>query len=50
MLYLLDANVIIDANRDYYPLERVPEFWAWLVDCGNSLCLPVLKSNSWMNL
>ena len=34
MLYLLDANVLIDANRDYYPLARVPEFWDWLVDCG----------------
>ena len=34
MLYLLDANVLIDANRDYYPLDRVPEFWDWLVDCG----------------
>ncbi len=34
MLYLLDANVLITANRDYYPLERVPEFWTWLVDCG----------------
>ena len=32
MLYLLDANVLIDANRDYYPLGRVPEFWNWLVD------------------
>ena len=32
MLYLLDANVLIDANRDYYPLGRVPEFWEWLVD------------------
>ncbi len=32
MLYLLDANVLIDANRDYYPLGRVPEFWGWLVD------------------
>ena len=31
MLYLLDANVLIDANRDYYPLGRVPEFWDWLV-------------------
>ena len=31
MLYLLDANVFIDANRDYYPITRVPEFWAWLV-------------------
>ena len=32
MLYLLDANVLIDANRDYYPFGRVPEFWDWLVD------------------
>lgn len=30
MLFLLDANVLIDANRDYYPLDRVPEFWEWL--------------------
>ena len=30
MLYLLDANVLIDANRDYYPIDRVPEFWEWL--------------------
>lgn len=30
MLYLLDANVLIDAHRDYYPIERVPEFWDWL--------------------
>ena len=34
MLYLLDANVPIDANRDYYPIERVPEFWEWLVEMG----------------
>lgn len=30
MLFLLDANVLIDANRDYYPMTRVPEFWEWL--------------------
>lgn len=30
-LYLLDANVLIDAKRDYYPLDMVPEFWEWLV-------------------
>ena len=30
-LYLLDANVLIDANRDYYPPKRVPEFWDWLL-------------------
>lgn len=34
MLYLLDANVLIDANRDYYPLNRVPEFWDWLINMG----------------
>ena len=34
MFFLLDANVLIDANRDYYPIERVPEFWGWLVHLG----------------
>ena len=34
MLYLLDANTLIDANRDYYPLNAVPEFWEWLVHMG----------------
>jgi hypothetical protein len=34
LLYLLDANVLIDANRDYYPIKRVPEFWEWLVHVG----------------
>ncbi|GAG59247.1 unnamed protein product [marine sediment metagenome] len=36
MLYLLDANVLIDANRDYYPIERVPEFWEWLENAGEN--------------
>ena len=31
MIYLLDANVLIDANRDYYPIEKIPEFWEWLL-------------------
>lgn len=34
LLYLLDANVLIDANRDYYPIGRVPEFWTWLAYMG----------------
>ena len=34
MLYLLDANVLMDANRDYYPIQRVPEFWDWLLEMG----------------
>lgn len=36
MLYLLDANVLIDANRDYYPITRVPEFWEWLAHNGTT--------------
>ncbi len=36
MLHLLDANVLITANRLYYPLERVPEFWDWLAHMGQS--------------
>lgn len=31
---LLDANVLIDADRDYYPIDRLPEFWNWLVAMG----------------
>lgn len=33
-MYLLDANVLIDANRDYYPIGRVDEYWEWLVYQG----------------
>ena len=35
MLYILDANVLIDANRDYYPIQRVPEFWDWMFEMGS---------------
>ena len=31
MLYLLDANVLIRAHEDYYPIDRVPQFWNWLL-------------------
>jgi hypothetical protein len=30
VLYLLDANVLITAHNQYYPLDRVPEFWGWI--------------------
>jgi uncharacterized protein DUF4411 len=30
LLYILDANVLITANRHYYAIDRVPEFWEWL--------------------
>lgn len=31
MLYLLDANVLISANNQYYALNAVPEFWDWML-------------------
>ena len=34
MLYILDANILIDAKRTYYQFDRVPEFWAWLAHMG----------------
>jgi Domain of unknown function (DUF4411) len=34
MIYLLDASVLITANRQYYAIDRVPEFWEWLVYMG----------------
>lgn len=33
-LYLLDANVLIRAHADYYPIDKVPEYWEWLVHMG----------------
>ena len=30
MVYLVDANVLIRAHEDYYPIDRVPQFWSWL--------------------
>jgi hypothetical protein len=30
-MHLLDANVVITAHETYYPLDVVPEFWAWLL-------------------
>lgn len=34
-LYLLDANALIDAHQDFYPLDRIPGFWVWLVRMGD---------------
>jgi hypothetical protein len=31
MLYLLDANMLITAHRTWYALNRVPEFWRWIL-------------------
>jgi hypothetical protein len=31
MIYLLDANTLINAHRTWYALNRVPEFWRWVL-------------------
>lgn len=36
MVYLLDANVLIRAHEDYYPIDRIPQFWAWLASLGGA--------------
>ncbi len=36
MLHLLDANVLIRAHEDYYPIDRVPQFWEWLIQEANA--------------
>jgi len=43
LIYLLDTNVLIDANRDYYPIRRVSEFWEWLEYMGKkgSVKIPI---------
>lgn len=33
-LYLLDANILIDAHHRFYPHDMVPEFWDWLFHCA----------------
>ena len=32
MQYLLDANVLITANNQYYEIERIPHFWEWIAE------------------
>jgi hypothetical protein len=31
-LYLVDANTLIRAHGDFYPIDRLPGFWEWLFD------------------
>ena len=41
MLYLLDANVLITAHRQYYAIDRVPEFWEWLIFMGSEYSIKI---------
>lgn len=31
MLFLLDTDVLIEAKNQYYPIDRVPQFWVWIL-------------------
>ncbi len=31
MLFLLDTDVLIAAKNLYYPMDRVPHFWVWIL-------------------
>ena len=35
-MHLIDANVLITAHSLYYPLDRFPEFWSWLIHMGQA--------------
>jgi hypothetical protein len=35
-VYLLDANVPIEADETYYPLARIKPFWSWLINQGEN--------------
>ncbi len=30
-LHLVDADVLIRAHEDFYPIDRIPPFWDWLL-------------------
>jgi hypothetical protein len=36
VLYLVDANVMIPAHEDYYPIDRIPQFSKWLASLGET--------------
>ena len=40
-MYLLDANVLIQADAEYYPLDRFPQFWKWIADRGRNDVLKI---------
>ena len=33
-MYLIDANVLMEAHATFYPIDRIPQFWDWLVEQG----------------
>jgi hypothetical protein len=42
-LYLLDANVLIRAHADYYPIDRIKPFWLWLLEMAEANLIKIPK-------
>jgi hypothetical protein len=42
-VYLLDANVPIEADETYYPVARIKPFWSWLIDQGEKGIIKIPK-------
>lgn len=40
---LLDASVLITAQNSYYPIDVVPEFWAWLANRAEAGLIKIPK-------
>lgn len=43
MLHLVDASALITAHNTYLALDRVPEFWEWLLHQGRNAVVKVPK-------
>lgn len=44
-LYLVDADVIIRAHEDFYPVDRIPHFWMWLQGRAEAGTIKMVRAN-----
>ena len=44
VLFLLDTDVLIAAKNLYYPIDRVPQFWVWILNhaAENHIKIPTM--------
>lgn len=44
MIYILDTNFFIDANRLHLPIGHNPAFWNWIVDLADNGTISIPKT------
>ncbi len=44
-VYVVDADVLIRANADFYPVDRVPQFWTWILRQAQSGTVKMTQQN-----